>query len=92
MEELKNIENTTVEIVEEVTDKLTFGENCLSYALGGTFIIGVAAIGYLGYKGTKKIVKTIKGKKKITEESEQKIVDVDQEDIHEVENDETEQD
>ena len=63
MEELKNIENTTVEIVEEVTDKLTFGENCLSYALGGTFIIGVAAIGYLGYKGASRAIKKLEAQK-----------------------------
>jgi hypothetical protein len=86
MEEMNKeiMENGAIEIVEEVTDKLTFGQNCLAYALAGTFVIGVTTVGYLGYRGTKMLVNKIKDKKKITvEESGEDIVDVEEEDIQE---------
>lgn len=96
MEEMNNVnvENIATEMVEEVSDKLTFGENLTAYVLAGVFVTGVAAIGYLGYKGVKGISKKIKNKKKYEEvdDAEQAVNDVEECDIHEVKDNETEQD
>lgn len=84
MEEMNKeiMENGAIEIIEEATEKLTFGQNCLAYALAGTFVLGITTAGYLGYKGTKMLVNKIKDKKRITlDESEENIVDVKEEDI-----------
>ena len=92
MEEMNNaIENGTMEIVEEVTEKVTLGQNIGAYALAGTFVIGVATIGYLSYKGITKLADKIKSKRVNTVESEDKVVDIEEEDIHEVKDDESEQ-
>ena len=93
MEEMNKeiMENGTTEIVEEVAEKVTLGQNIGAYALAGTFVIGVAAIGYLGYKETTKLVDKIRSKRVKTVESEDKVVDVEEEDIHEVKDDESEQ-
>ena len=86
MEEMNNetMENVTTEIVEEVTDKLTLGQNIGAYVLAGTFIVGVGAISYFIGKGGKKIYDKIKSKKKVEEISEDdgEVVDVEEEDIH----------
>ena len=86
------MENGAVEIVEEVAEKLTFKENCLAYGLAGIFGIGVVTTGYLAFKGGKKLYNTIKDKRKLSEESDdESIVDVEDDEIHEVENNETEE-
>lgn len=93
MEEMNNqvIENGTTEIVEEVAEKVTLGQNIGAYALAGTFVMGVATIGYLSYKGITKLADKIKSKRVKTVESEDKVVDIEEEDIHEVKDDESEQ-
>lgn len=66
MEELKNnlnVEDTVTEVVEVATDKLTFKENLMAYSLAGIFVTGLVTVGYLGYKGTKKLTKKIRDKK-----------------------------
>ena len=86
MEEMNKeiMENGAIEIVEEVVEKLTFKENVIAYGLAGIFATGVVTIGYLGYKGTKAIVKNIRDKKKYEAvESDEEIVDVNEEDIQE---------
>lgn len=85
MEEMNNvIENGAIEVVEEVTEKLSFKENCIAYGIAGIFGIGVVTTGYLAFKGGKKLYDTIKDKKKIKEESEQEeVVDVEEDDIQE---------
>jgi hypothetical protein len=67
MEEMQNlnVEDTITEVVEVATDKLTFKENILAYSLAGIFVTGLTTIGYLGYKGTKKLVKNFKDKREV---------------------------
>lgn len=91
MEEMNNvIENEAVEIVEEVVEKLTFGQNIAAYALAGTFVVGVATVGYFGYKGTRKLIGKFKSKKGIeTNDHTGDVVDVEEEDIQDI-NDESE--
>ena len=64
MEEMQNlnVEETVTEMVEVATDKLTFKENCVAYVLAGVFVTGLTTIGYLGYKGTKKLANKIRDK------------------------------
>lgn len=90
MEEMnKEIMDTTVtEVVEEATKKLTFKENVYAYALAGVFVTGLATIGYLGYKGTKKIGSKLMSKREQKVELEQcEAVDVEDENIQEVDED-----
>ena len=92
MEEMKNVnvENTVNEVVEVVTEKLTFKENCIAYALAGVFVTGLTTVGYLGYKGGKKIVRKIKDKRESKVSTEMKnsddCVDVDYKTVRENEN------
>jgi hypothetical protein len=89
MEEMNKelMENTVTEIVEEAADKLTFKENVIAYGLAGVFAVGVATVGYFGYKGVKAISNKVKSniKGKMEEQSEQEeFVDVEENNIHEV--------
>jgi hypothetical protein len=94
MEEMNKelLENGTIEIVEEVAEKLTFKENVLAYGLAGVFAVGVVTTGYFAVKGVKalsdKVRDNIKGKKV---ESEQEVVDVEDEEIQDVDDNETEE-
>lgn len=86
MEEMENkvIENIeTAEVVETFND-LTLGQKCAGYAVSGIFLIGVATIGYAGYKGTEKLIKHIRNKKVNKEEEDETTVDIDETEIHEV--------
>lgn len=93
MEEMNKeaIENGVTEIVEEATEKLTFKQDLAAYALATIFGVGVATVGYGAYKGTKAMIGKIKNKKKISEESDQEVIDVEEENIHEVKDNESEQ-
>ena len=94
MEEMNKeiMENGAMEIVEEVTEKLTFKENLTAYGLAGVFGIGVVATGYLLIKGGKKAYDVIQSKRvKTVESKDEVVVDVEEEDIHEVKDDESEQ-
>ena len=94
MEEMNKeiMENGAMEIVEEVTEKLTFKENLTAYGLAGVFGIGVVATGYLLVKGGKKAYNVIQSKRvKTVESKDEVVVDVEEEDIHEVKDDESEQ-
>ena len=94
MEEMNKeiMENGAMEIVEEVTEKLTLGQNIAAYALAGTFIMGVGTIAYFAGKGGRKIYDKIKSKRVNTVESKDEVVvDIEEEDIHEVKDDESEQ-
>ena len=94
MEEMNKeiMENGTMEIVEEVTEKLTFKENLTAYGLAGIFGIGVVTTGYLLIKGGKKAYDAIQSKRvKTVESKDEVVVDVEEEDIHEVKDDESEQ-
>lgn len=93
MEEMNKeiMENGTIEMVEEVAEKVTLGQNIGAYALAGTFVMGVATIGYLSYKGITKLADKIKSKRVKTVESEDKVVELKKKDIHEVKDDESEQ-
>ena len=94
MEEMNKeiMENGAMEIVEEVTEKLTFKENLTAYGLAGIFGIGVVTTGYLLIKGGKKAYDAIQSKRvKTVESKDEVVVDVEEEDIHEVKDDESEQ-
>ena len=84
MEEMNIGTDNATTIVEEVTSKLTFKENAYAYALTGVFATGVITIGYLGYKGGKKLGRRFL-KKKVTSEQPE-IINVESEEIHEVKN------
>ena len=88
MEEMQNlnVEETVTEMVEVATDKLTFKENCVAYVLAGVFVTGLTTIGYLGYKGTKKLANKIRDKKISIVEVEIPVENV--EDSYEHENNE----
>ena len=92
MEEMNNqvIENGT-EIVEEVVEKLTFKENLGAYALAGFFAVGVIATGVGLYKGGKWLYNKAKNNDKVgvDENSDETVVDIDENDIHEVKDDES---
>lgn len=94
MEEMNKeiMENGMTEIVEEVSDKLTFGQNAAAYGIAFVFGVGLATTAYAGYKGVKALAGKIRSKKKIVEETEEDndVVDVEHEDIHEVKDDESE--
>lgn len=73
MEEMQNVNaETTTEMVEVITDKLTFKDNLIAYGLAATFIVGVGTISYLAAKGSFKLLN------KIREERKSKVV-IDQE-------------
>ena len=93
MEEMNNvIENGTMEIVEEVTEKLTLGQNATAYGLAFIFGVGLATTAYAGYKGVKLVAGKIKSKRvKTVASKDEVVVDVEEEDIHEVKDDESEQ-
>ena len=94
MEEMNKeiMENGAMEIVEEVTEKLTFKENLAAYGLAGIFGIGVVATGYLLVKGGQKAYDAIQSRRvKTVESKDEVVVDVEEEDIHEVKDDESEQ-
>ena len=76
MEEMDKNVDTVTEIVEEVTDKLTFKQNCVSYGITAVFGVGVIATGYGLYKGGKKLYNTIKNGKKKSGTSEENVMDV----------------
>ena len=80
-----------MEIVEEVTEKLTFGQNAAAYGIAFVFGVGLATTAYAGYKGVKSLAGKIKSKKKVVKESNDKVIDIEEEDIHEVKDDESEQ-
>ena len=92
MEEMNKNIDTVTEIVEEATDKLTLKQNIAAYGMAGVFGMGVLATGYGIFKGGKKLYKAIRGKKNDVSGSEEDAVDVDYEEIHEVKDNETEQD
>jgi hypothetical protein len=75
MEEMQNlnVEDTITEVVEVATDKLTFKENILAYSLAGVFVIGLTTVGYMGYKGTKKLANIIRDKKRAKVETEEAV-------------------
>ena len=92
MEEMNNqvIENGT-EIVEEVVEKLTFKENLGAYALAGFFAVGVITTGVGLYKGGKWLYNKAKKDVKVVDDtSDEEVVDVEEHDIHEVKDDESE--
>ena len=92
MEEMNNqvIENGT-EIVEEVVEKLTFKENLGAYALAGFFAVGVVATGVGLYKGGKWLYNKAKKDVKVVDDtSDEAVVDVEEDEIHEVKDDESE--
>ena len=94
MEEMNKeiMENGAMEIVEEVTEKLTFKENLTAYGLAGIFGIGVVTTGYLLVKGGKKAYDAIQSRRvKTVESKDEVVVDIEEEDIHEVKDDESEQ-
>ena len=91
MEEMNNqvIENGT-EMVEEVVEKLTFKKNLGAYALAGVFAVGVVATGVGLYKGRKWLYnKTKKNIEVIDDSSEETVVDVEENEIHDVKDDES---
>ena len=91
MEEMNNqvIENGT-EIVEEVVEKLTFKENLGAYALAGFFAVGVITTGVGLYKGGKWLYNKAKKDVKVVDDtSDEEVVDVEEHDIHEVKDDES---
>lgn len=94
MEEMNNqvIENGT-EIVEEVVEKLTFKENLGAYVLAGFFAVGVVATGVGLYKGGKWLLNKTKNTDKVgvDETSDEAVVDVEENNIHEVKDDESEE-
>jgi hypothetical protein len=81
MEEMQNlnVEDTVTEMVEVTTDKLTFKENVIAYSLAGIFVTGLVTVGYLGYKGTKKLANKIRDKKQSKVEIEEVMDDVNDE-------------
>ena len=92
MEEMNNqvIENGT-EIVEEVVEKLTFKENLGAYALAGFFAVGVITTGVGLYKGGKWLYNKAKKDVKVVDDtSDEAVVDVEEDEIHEVKDDESE--
>lgn len=93
MEEMNKelMTNTVTEIVEEATDKLTFGENVAAYAIAGVFVTGIATIGYLGFKGGRALARKIRAKKENITAPEEEVIDINESYIHEVGDDETEE-
>lgn len=94
MEEMNKevMENVGVEVVIDASEKLTFGQNCVAYAVAGLFMTGVATVGYIGYKGTKKLVKHIRSKRNSKEEyNNEDTIDIEETDIHEVKNEDSEE-
>lgn len=89
MEDMNLGMDTATTIVEEVITKPTFKENCLAYGLTGVFVTGVITIGYLGFKGGRKLGKKFM-KKKVSNNESENVKDVESENVHEV-NDESEQ-
>ena len=92
MEEMNNqvIENGT-EIVEEVVEKLNCKENLGAYALAGFFTVGVVATGVGLYKGVKWLYNKVKNNDKVgaDENSNEAVVDIDENEIHDVKDDES---
>ena len=91
MEEMNNqvIENGT-EMVEEVVEKLTFKENLGAYALAGFFAVGVITAGVGLYKGGKWLYNKAKKDVKVVDDtSDESVVDVNENEIHEVKDDES---
>ena len=94
MEEMNKevMETGMTEIVEEVAEKITFKDNLTAYTLAGTFVVGAGTICYLAYKGGKKLGKMLYDKrKKAIESDEETVVDAEENDIHIVKDDESEQ-
>lgn len=89
MEDIKMVENINEEVVDQAVDKLTFGQTCATYAIGGLMITGAVTLGYLGYKGIKKVVSKSKQKKQNELETEsENVIDVnDVEEVDESSND-----
>ena len=81
MEEMDKNVDTVTEIVEEVTEKLTFKQNCVSYGITAVFGVGIIVTGYGLYKGGKKLFSTIKNGKKKSGTSEEDAIDVDYTDV-----------
>ena len=91
MEEMNNqvIENGT-EMVEEVVEKLTLKENLGAYALAGFFAVGVGATCVGLYKGGKWLYNKTKKNEKVDETaSDEEVVDIDEDEIHDVKDDES---
>lgn len=91
MEEMNNqvIENRT-EMVEEVVEKLTLKENLGAYALAGFFAVGVGATCVGLYKGGKWLYNKTKKNEKVDETaSDEEVVDIDEDEIHDVKDDES---
>lgn len=95
MEEMNKevMETGMTEIVEEVTEKLTFGQNAAAYGIAFVFGVGLATTAYAGYKGVRLLAGKIRSKKKIVKgaEEEETVVDVEEDNIHIVKDDESEQ-
>lgn len=70
MEKMIDEATGVTEMVEVATDKLTFKENIIAYSLAGIFVTGLTTIGYLGYKGAKKLAKNIRDKRESKVETE----------------------
>lgn len=89
MEEMNNnaTENIVTEIVEESTDKLSFKDNVMAYALAGVFVTGLATIGYLGYKGTKKLSNRIRNKREESYVLEEEVINDVEDEVHETDKD-----
>lgn len=91
MEEMNNqvIENGT-EMVEEVVEKLTLKENLGAYALAGFFAVGVGATCVGLYKRGKWLYNKTKKNEKVDETaSDEEVVDIDEDEIHDVKDDES---
>ena len=89
MEEMNNkaTENIVTEIVEESTDKISFKDNVMAYALAGVFVTGLATIGYLGYKGTKKLSNRIRNKREESYVLEEEVINDVEDEVHETDKD-----
>jgi hypothetical protein len=77
MEKLIDEVTGVTEVVEVATDKLTFKENIMAYSLAGIFVTGLVTVGYLGYKGTKKLANKIRDKREskvVTEEAVDEVI------------------
>ena len=90
MEEMNNqvLENVEV-VVEEAVADITFGEKCLGYTLVGLTTVGAITLGVAAVKGGMKLYKRLKSKKESAKEDET-VIDVEEEEIHEVKDDESE--
>lgn len=89
MEEMnKEVINVVETVVEEVVD-LTVGEKCIGYGFIGLCTVGAITIGSVAVKGGMKLYKYIKTKREI--KNEDNDVEIVEAEIHEVKNEESEE-